>query len=72
MKYFLYNPLSNNGIRPDFTSDMKVIEVIGLDYQKFFDELDPNDEVVMVGGDGTINYLVNACDTDNIKLSPII
>ena len=66
MKYFLYNPLSNNGIRPDFTSDMKVIEVIGLDYQKFFDELDPNDEVVMVGGDGTINYLVNACDTDKI------
>ena len=67
MKYFLYNPLANNGLRPDFTDDMKVIEVIGLDYQKFFDELGEDDEVVMVGGDGTINYLVNACNTDTIK-----
>lgn len=68
MKYYLYNSLANNGIRPEFlTDDMNIVDVIGLDYPKFFGELKAEDEVVMVGGDGTINYLVNAIDTDNLQ-----
>lgn len=67
MKYYLYNPLANNGIKPEFSEDQRVIEVIGLDYKKFFEELNPEDEVVIVGGDGTLNYFINALDTDSIK-----
>lgn len=67
MKYYLYNKLSNNGIKPEFDSTMNVVDAVGLDYQKFFDELNEEDEVVLVGGDGTVNYFINAVDTDNIK-----
>lgn len=67
MKYYLYNPLANNGIKPDFLEHTDYIDVTGLDYQKFFDSLSAEDEVVFVGGDGTLNYFVNAVDTDSIK-----
>jgi len=67
MRYYLYNPLANNGIKPKLPEGVKIIEVLGLDYEKFFSELFPSDEVVLVGGDGTINYLINAVDTEKIK-----
>lgn len=67
MKYVLYNPKANNGKKPEFLSEVEYREVIGLDYQAFFDSLNPEDEVVFVGGDGTLNYFVNAVDTDKIK-----
>lgn len=67
MKYYLYNKLANNGIKPEFKENEKIIDAIGLDYQKFFDELNPDDEVVLVGGDGTINYFVNNVNTDELK-----
>ena len=66
MKYILYNPKANNGIVPDFLNDVEYREVIGLDYPAFFEGLAPEDEVTFVGGDGTVNYLVNAVDTDKI------
>lgn len=67
MKYILYNPLANNGIKPDFLEHMEYIDVTGLDYGKFFDSLSEEDEVVFVGGDGTLNYFINAVDTDSIR-----
>ena len=57
MKYYLYNPLANNGIKPSIDLE-KAINIVGLDYKKFFDELKPEDEVVLVGGDGTISHLI--------------
>lgn len=57
MKYYLYNPLANNGIKPNL-DEKDLINVIGLDYKKFFDELNPEDEVVLVGGDGTISHFL--------------
>ena len=66
MKYILYNPKSNNGLKPYFLSDGNYIDVIGLDYQNFFDNLKKEDEVVLVGGDGTLNYFINAVDTSKI------
>lgn len=59
MKYYIYNKLANNGIYPDFLKDVEIIQAVGLDYHKFFDGLKADDEVVFVGGDGTINHLVN-------------
>lgn len=67
MKYVLYNPKANNGIKPDYLEATEYIEVIGLDYQEFFNGLAPEDEVTFVGGDGTLNYFINAVDTDKIK-----
>lgn len=67
MRYILYNPRANNGIKPDFLDGVEYIDVIGLDYRKFFDSLAEEDEVVFVGGDGTLNYFINAVDTDSIK-----
>ena len=66
MKYILYNPKANNGQKPEYLEGVEYKEVIGLDYQAFFDGLNPEDEVVFVGGDGTLNYFVNAVDTDKI------
>ena len=58
MKYYLYNKLANNGIKPDI--DRKdYIDATTIDYAKFFNELKPTDEVVLIGGDGTINHLIN-------------
>lgn len=67
MKYYLYNNLSNNGIAPELPEGANVIQAVGKDYPKFFSELNPEDEVVLVGGDGTLNYFINAVDTDSIK-----
>lgn len=67
MKYILYNPKANNGTKPDYLDGVEYIEVLGLNYQEFFDGLSDEDEVVFVGGDGTLNYFINAVDTDSIR-----
>ena len=66
MKYYLYNPLSNNGISQDIPG-VDVIDATKLDYPEFFAELKEDDEVVLIGGDGTINYLINHVDVSGIK-----
>lgn len=67
MRYILYNPKANNGIKPDCLEGAEYKEVIGLDYEAFFAGLESDDEVVFVGGDGTLNYLINAVDTSKIQ-----
>ena len=65
MKYYLYNSLSNNGIKPEFLEiverleNTEIKEIIDLDYQGFLKNLKEDDEIVIVGGDGTLNYFVN-------------
>ena len=65
MKYYLYNSLSNNGIKPEFLEiverleNTEIKEIIDLDYQDFLKNLKEDDEIVIVGGDGTLNYFVN-------------
>ncbi len=67
MRYVLYNSKANNGQKPGYLNGVEYKEAIGLDYQAFFDGLQPEDEVVFVGGDGTLNYFINAVDTDSIR-----
>ena len=64
MKYYIYNSKANNGIRPAFPDGVEPVDALGLDYGEFFAGLAPEDEVVLVGGDGTVNYFINAVDTD--------
>ena len=40
--------------------DIETIQAVGLDYRKFFDGLKSEDEVVFIGGDGTIGWLAVA------------
>ena len=60
MKYYLYNSLANNGIRPEVKAGTELVDAVGMDYPAYLKSLAPEDEVVLVGGDGTLNYFVNA------------
>lgn len=60
MKYYLYNSKANNGIKPVVAEGIELIDAVGLDYKQYFADLKPEDEVVLLGGDGTLNYFVNA------------
>lgn len=66
MKYYLYNPLANNGLK-DHLPDAEMIDATKIDFPKFFGELKEDDEVVLVGGDGTINYFINHVDISKIS-----
>lgn len=67
MKYYLYNSLANNGIKPEVGAGVELVDAVGIDYPKYLSELQPDDEVVLVGGDGTINYFVNAIKGVELK-----
>lgn len=75
MIYLLYNPMANNGMAKDeldklsdkYRKDavkMNVLEI--TDYQKIFDELKPEDFIVLAGGDGTLCHFIN--DIKNLTL----
>ena len=74
--YVLYNKKANNGqgvtgafrIKDIWTTkDLIYKEVNEFDtYQELFDALEKDDEVVICGGDGTLNYLINDLDCDNV------
>ena len=76
MNYLLYNPLANNGKGDE--AKKKALKDIGsqfpgmdeLDYSDIIFEdvakiLQPGDNVVVLGGDGTLNFLIN--DLKNIQ-----
>ena len=67
MKYYLYNSLANNGIRPDVKPGTELVDSVGLDYAEYLSNLAPEDEVVLLGGDGTLNYFINAVKGTEIK-----
>ena len=66
MKYYLYNPLANNGIKVKIPGT-KLINAARIDYQKFFDGLKAEDEAVLIGGDGTISWFINHVDLSKLK-----
>ena len=72
--YVIYNKKANNnqGVTGAFrikdiwpTKDLIYKEVNEFDtYQELFDSLEKDDEVVICGGDGTLNELVNDIASD--------
>ena len=60
MKYYLYNSRANNGIKPEVREGIELVDAVGMDYPKYFASLKKEDEVVLIGGDGTLNYFINA------------
>lgn len=57
MRYYIYNRLATNK-KPRIENGAKLIGAIGLDYKKFFSELLPEDDVVIIGGDMSINHFI--------------
>lgn len=76
MVYILYNPTSSEGNARDYVNQAaskfsgekittkSVMEI--EDYKAFFSKIDPSDKVVLLGGDGTINYLINSMKGEKI------
>ncbi len=74
MTYTLYNSLANNKREPEYIVELRkkgksenIIDVTKIDYKVFFNSINPNDVIYLVGGDGTINYLANAIDIEKVK-----
>ena len=67
MKYYLYNSKANNGIKPAVPAGTELIDAVGINYPEYLAKLNPDDEVVLVGGDGTVNYFINAVKGVEIK-----
>lgn len=74
----LCNPRANNGkgdqakeaVRAALAGkDLEFINVIGLDYRALLAELTEEDEVILVGGDGTLNFFVNAIGDEPLRPS---
>ena len=77
MVYILYNPTSSEGNARDFVNQVaskfsgekistrSVMEI--SDYKAFFGDLEFSDKVVLLGGDGTINYLLNQMRGNKIR-----
>ena len=49
MKTYLYNSLSNNGIRPEVAPGIELVDAVGIDYAEYLKSLAPEDEVVLIG-----------------------
>ncbi len=70
MKYILFNPLSNNKrgeqrvkeIEPLIKEEHKIVNLIDLDLKNFVSTLKEEDELILIGGDGTINNFINKLD----------
>ncbi len=78
MKYLLINPKTNNQNSENAVEDYKKsleegsfesvdVTAESFDYNSFFKGLKEEDEAILCGGDGTINYLINHVDEDAIK-----
>ena len=70
MIYILFNPLANNKKGEEAVKDIvkeikslyETKSIINLNLKEFFKSLKSIDEVILVGGDGTLNRLINALE----------
>ena len=82
MKYILVNPLSNNSRGQEALDkvlelvkvESEVLKVTQINKKDFVKKLSSSDDIILVGGDGTINNFVNKLDgeipSNNIYLFP--
>ncbi len=67
MNYILYNSLANNkqgevavkNYQSSLNIETEIFDVTKFEYKNFFDNLKKDDEITIIGGDGTINRFVN-------------
>ena len=78
--YVLINMLSGNGTGKDKVDDLKTFlrgkqvsykDITKItDFESFFADLTIKDEIIICGGDGTLNHFIN--DTDGMRILPAI
>lgn len=67
MNYILYNSLANNkqgevavkNYQSSLNIETEIFDVTKFEYKNFFDNLKKDDEITIIGGDGTLNRFVN-------------
>lgn len=75
--YILYNPIAANRHGKEKAQELKevlkdesfIFEDITsvINYYNFFAKLEPDDKIVIAGGDGTLNRFINSTDGMDIK-----
>jgi len=80
MRYILFNPISNAGksseslgkLQDLLKEDFTVLSVLVTDAKELVRALEPKDEIILVGGDGTLNHFINdvegICPKNNVYL----
>ena len=79
-KYILYNPCAGG---PETEKAVKALQDANegavainicriISYKTFFNGLDPNDTVILCGGDGTLNRFVNDVNGMNIPNNALL
>lgn len=75
MNYVLYNFLANNkqGKKiadiyvENHQGEIQLKDVTKLDYNEFLNDLKKEDEVTLIGGDGTLNHFINALGDEKLE-----
>ncbi len=77
MIYVMYNPLAGNktceesckGVSEIFSSDeLSYIDLLTVDdLEERIRKLAPEDQIIICGGDGTLNHLINSLDTSKLE-----
>ncbi len=77
MIYVLYNPLAGNStceenckdVKEIFSSDeIRYIDLLTIDdLESYIRGFQPEDMIVICGGDGTLNHLINSIDTSKLE-----
>lgn len=77
MRYVLFNPLSTTCLQPevlekkikekDPSKELKILDVTKLNAKDFVLNLKANDDIVLSGGDGTLNHMINRYDFKNFN-----
>ncbi|MBR3266645.1 MAG: diacylglycerol kinase family protein, partial [Bacilli bacterium] len=75
--YLLFNPYADGGkgkenaeaLLPEIAKrfeNPETLSMVDLDTEKFMKGLEKDDNVVMLGGDGTLNHFINKVDVENL------
>ncbi len=77
MKYLLINKKTNNENYEERVNELKsnldteykelFVSDEGFSHKAFIESLNEEDEIILCGGDGTLNYFLNHVDCDNLK-----
>lgn len=77
MKYLLINKKTNNENYEERVNELKsnlntlykelFVSDEGFSHKAFIESLKEDDEIILCGGDGTLNYFLNHVDCDNLK-----